>query len=74
MIAFSSGLEWDIRRVQGVSVFAGGLFNTVISGTGWLAITAHGTPVVLNTDAPTYAEPSRPLLGARRSRRRSTGP
>ena len=56
VIAFSAGLEWDIRRVQGVSVFAGGLFNTVISGTGWLAITAHGTPVVLQTDAPTYAD------------------
>ena len=56
VIAFSHGLQWDIRRLQGVGAFAGGLFNTVVSGTGWLAITAHGTPVVLQTDAPTYAD------------------
>jgi uncharacterized protein (AIM24 family) len=33
-----------------------GLFNTLLQGTGWLAITAHGTPVVLQTDAPTFVD------------------
>jgi uncharacterized protein (AIM24 family) len=37
-------------------MFAGGLFNTVLEGTGWVAICAHGTPVVLQTDAPTYVD------------------
>ena len=33
---------------------AGGVFNTTFTGT--IAITSHGTPVVLNVDAPTYAD------------------
>jgi uncharacterized protein (AIM24 family) len=56
ILAFEAGIAWDIRRVEGASMFAGGLFNTVLSGTGWVAITAHGTPVVLQTDAPTFAD------------------
>jgi uncharacterized protein (AIM24 family) len=57
VLAFDLGLSWDIRRVEGVSMVAGGLFNTVFSGTGQIAVTAFGTPVVLNVDAPTYADP-----------------
>lgn len=56
VLAFEPTLEWDIRRVEGASMIAGGLFNTVFSGTGWLAITSHGTPVLLQTDAPTFAD------------------
>jgi uncharacterized protein (AIM24 family) len=56
ILAFEPTLAWDIRRVEGASMFAGGLFNTVLSGSGWVAITAHGTPVVLQTDAPTFAD------------------
>jgi len=37
-------------------MFAGGLFNTILHGTGWAAITAHCSPVVLQTDAPTYVD------------------
>jgi uncharacterized protein (AIM24 family) len=56
ILAFEASLTWDIRRVEGASMFAGGLFNTILQGSGWVAITAHGTPVVLQTDAPTYAD------------------
>jgi uncharacterized protein (AIM24 family) len=56
ILAFESTLSWDIRRIEGASMFAGGLFNTILHGTGWAAITAHGTPVVLQTDAPTHAD------------------
>jgi uncharacterized protein (AIM24 family) len=56
LLAFDSTVEWDIRRVEGVSVLAGGLFNTVLSGTGEVAITSFGTPVVLQTDVPTFAD------------------
>jgi uncharacterized protein (AIM24 family) len=56
VLAFESTLTWDIKRVEGASMMAGGVFNTTFTGTGALAITSHGTPVVLNVDAPTYAD------------------
>jgi uncharacterized protein (AIM24 family) len=56
VLAFEPTLEWDVRRVEGASMLAGGVFNTVFTGTGRIAIAAHGTPVVLNVDAPTFAD------------------
>jgi uncharacterized protein (AIM24 family) len=56
VLAFDSTLSWDIKRVEGASMLAGGVFNTTFTGTGTVAITAHGTPVVLTVDAPTYAD------------------
>jgi uncharacterized protein (AIM24 family) len=56
VLAFESGLSWDIKRVEGASMLAGGMFNTVFTGNGRIAITSHGSPVVLNVDAPTYAD------------------
>jgi uncharacterized protein (AIM24 family) len=56
ILAFEPTLTWDIRRIEGAGVFAGGLFNTILQGTGWAALTSHGTPVVLQTDAPTFVD------------------
>ena len=56
LLAFEPTIDWDIRRVEGVGMLAGGLYNTVLTGTGQVAVTAHGTPVVLSTDAPTFAD------------------
>lgn len=56
VLAFDSALTWDIKRVEGASMMAGGVFNTTFTGTGTVAITTHGEPVVLNVDAPTYAD------------------
>ena len=57
VLAFEPGLSWDIRRVEGASVLAGGVFNMVFTGTGRLVVSAYGTPVVLNAaEAPTYAD------------------
>jgi uncharacterized protein (AIM24 family) len=56
VLAFDSTLSWDIHRVEGASMLSGGLFNTVFTGAGQLAITAHGSPVVLTVDAPTFAD------------------
>ena len=56
VLAFDQRLSWDIRRVEGASMAAGGLYNTVFTGTGQIALTAHGTPVVLQVDAPTFAD------------------
>ena len=59
LLAFDSGIDWDIQRVQGASgMMGGGLFNTALQGTGWVAIISDGPPVLLNTgDAPTFADP-----------------
>lgn len=56
VLAFDPSLQWDIRRVEGASMMAGGLFNTVFTGHGILAVMSYGPPVVLNVDAPTYAD------------------
>lgn len=57
VLAFEPGLTWDIRRVEGASMFSGGVFNMVFTGQGRLVVSAYGTPVVLNTaEAPTYAD------------------
>ena len=59
LLAFDAGIDWDIKRVEGVSgMMGGGLFNTALQGTGWVAIVSDGPPVLLNTgDAATFADP-----------------
>jgi uncharacterized protein (AIM24 family) len=58
VLAFESTLQYDIRMVQGMGMLsAAGLFNCVFSGAGRIAITTHGTPVVITVDQPTYADP-----------------
>jgi uncharacterized protein (AIM24 family) len=56
VLAFESGLSWDINRVEGASMMTGGVFNTTFSGRGALAIAVHGTPVVLQVDVPTFVD------------------
>jgi uncharacterized protein (AIM24 family) len=58
ILAFDSSLQWNIERVRGVSMLSGmGLFNVVLRGAGWVALTSKGTPVVLDTrEAPTYVD------------------
>lgn len=57
VLAFSQSLDWNIERVKGGSIATGGLFNTTLRGTGWVALTTDGPPVVLNAaEAPTYAD------------------
>lgn len=57
VLAFSAGLDWNIERVRGGSMATGGLFNTTLRGSGWVALTTDGPPVVLNAaEAPTYAD------------------
>jgi len=58
VLAFEPTLSYDIQMVQGAGAMSGaGLFNCVFTGRGRLAITAKGTPVVLDVDQPTYADP-----------------
>ncbi|MDO8150532.1 AIM24 family protein [Isoptericola sp. b408] len=56
ILAFESSLAWDINRVQGASMLTGGLFNTTFTGSGALAVTAYGTPIVLDVDEPTFVD------------------
>src|SRR5215203_6511743 len=66
LLAFDSGIDWDIKRVEGASgMMGGGLFNTALQGTGWVAIVSDGPPVLLNTaDAPTFADPQAAITWA----------
>ncbi|MFC6013036.1 AIM24 family protein [Nocardia lasii] len=60
VLAFDSTLRYDVGRVQGAAGYASnaGLFNCVFTGRGRIAITTHGSPVVLNVDQATYADPN----------------
>jgi len=58
LLSFDSDIDWDIERVQGASaMMGGGLFNTALKGTGWVAILSDGPPVLLDVaSAPTFAD------------------
>src|SRR5690348_8627957 len=58
VLAFDSGIDWDIKRVEGASgMMGGGLYNMALRGTGWVAIVSDGPPVLLNVaSAPTFAD------------------
>jgi uncharacterized protein (AIM24 family) len=57
LLAFDASLNWDINRVKGAGIMAGGLFNTTVTGTGTLALCTVGKPVVLDcSQQPTYVD------------------
>jgi uncharacterized protein (AIM24 family) len=58
LLAFDADIDWDIERVQGASAsMGGGLYNTSLKGTGWVAVLSDGPPVLLNVaSAPTFAD------------------
>jgi len=56
VLAFDASLQWDIKMIGSAGMVGGGLFNTHFTGTGRLAITTRGTPVVLTVDAPTFVD------------------
>ena len=57
LLAFDASMTWDINRVKGAGVMAGGLFNTTVSGTGSVALCTVGHPVVLDcSQQPTYVD------------------
>ncbi len=57
ILAFEPGIDWDIQRVEGAGRLAGGLFNVILQGTGKVAVTSDGEPVLLDTSTPTFADP-----------------
>ncbi|MFE0705395.1 AIM24 family protein [Streptomyces sp. NPDC058872] len=61
VLAFDAHLQWQVERVKGLAKLAGqGLFNVEISGTGWVALTSRGTPIVVDCgrgEDETYVDP-----------------
>jgi uncharacterized protein (AIM24 family) len=60
ILAFETGIDWDITRVKGgtAGMLAGGLFNVGLSGTGLVALVSDGEPLRLDVgEAPTFADP-----------------
>lgn len=58
VLAFSASIKHDIQMVGGAGAMAGGLYNVTLTGTGYVAITTDGPPVVLDVaGAPTFADP-----------------
>ena len=60
LLAFDAGIDWDIRKVEGVAgALAGGLFNLELSGSGWVALLSDGPPLLLAVEeASTFADPA----------------
>src|SRR5688572_13048890 len=60
ILAFETGIEWDVTRVKGgtAGMLAGGLFNIHLRGTGLVALVSDGEPLRLDvSEAPTFADP-----------------
>ncbi len=60
ILAFESGIDWDVTRVKGgtAGVLAGGLFNIHLRGSGLVALVSDGEPLRLDVgEAPTFADP-----------------
>ena len=58
VLAFSASIGYDIKAIGGAGAMAGGMYNVVLTGTGYVAITCDGPPVVLDVSgAPTFADP-----------------
>jgi uncharacterized protein (AIM24 family) len=60
VLAFGSGIAWDIRKITGglASILAGGIFNTSLEGTGWVALLSEGPPIMVDVaEAPTACDP-----------------
>lgn len=59
LLAYSSDVQWDIVTIKGASIVAGGLFTFKLWGNGFVALTTHGDPLVLQVtpDAPLFSDP-----------------
>lgn len=60
VLAFhGDSINWDIQRVSGGigGMMAGGLYNVTLQGTGYVALTTNGEPIILDVaQAPTFAD------------------
>jgi len=58
VLVFDPSLQYEIKMVQGAGMFGGGLFNSVFTGQGKLAITCEGPPIVIpvSPQAPVFVD------------------
>jgi stress response protein SCP2/uncharacterized protein (AIM24 family) len=56
VLAFDSDLTFDEQRLDGVGIRGGAMYVLAFSGNGSVVVMTQGSPVVLNCDAPTYAD------------------
>lgn len=59
ILAFNETIGWDIKRLSGgaAGALAGGLYNMELTGTGFVAVTTDGPPVMLDVaSAPTFGD------------------
>ncbi len=56
ILAFDQSIDWDIKRVEGAGMLSGGIFNVFLRGTGKVAVSSGGEPVLLDTGSPTFAD------------------
>lgn len=60
VLAFSASINWDIERVGGgiAGAMAGGLYNVTLRGTGYVAVTSEGQPLVFDVSkGAVFADP-----------------
>ncbi|GLF97805.1 AIM24 family protein [Streptomyces yaizuensis] len=51
VLCFDATLSYEIKTVKGAGIGGGGLFNSVFSGSGKLAVICEGTPIVIPVTA-----------------------
>ncbi|MCM2387064.1 AIM24 family protein [Streptomyces albipurpureus] len=58
VLCFDASLSYEIKTVKGVGSAGGGLFNSVFTGQGKLAIICEGNPIVIPVSAhqPVYVD------------------
>jgi len=57
LLAFDATLDSDVHRTKGAGVMSGGLFNTLVQGTGTVALACDGEPMLLDcSQQPTYVD------------------
>jgi uncharacterized protein (AIM24 family) len=57
VLAFGSGLSYEISSIDSLAgAFAGGFTNVYLEGPGYVAVTTHGDPVVV--EPPVSTDPS----------------
>ncbi len=58
LLVLGQGMSYEIKKTSGGigAMAAGGLFQTEVTGTGQVAVTCLGTPLVLPTDQPVFVD------------------
>lgn len=57
LLAFQADLGYELTRLKGASMLAGGFWNTTVHGHGHMAVATQGTPMILDcSQQPTFTD------------------